>query len=68
MSLLFADEKLKRKANICHLLVSNVPEQELIDNYGYTEDEIANAKKALPNFDDFAYLQGKIKKSFHKIF
>ena len=66
MILFGSNDKLRRKANLCHLLVSNISDAELIDNYGYNKDEIAQAKSDLPKFDDFAYLRGNIKRAFKK--
>jgi hypothetical protein len=66
MGLFFADKKITRKANLCHLLVSHVDEKELVSNYGFTNEEIEDAKTSLDKFDDFKYLQGKINRCFKK--
>lgn len=66
MGIFSVSEKLKRKANLCHLLVSHISEQELIDNYGYSKEDILTAKEDIHKFDDNAYLHGNIKRAFHK--
>ena len=64
---LFEDiEVLKRRANLCHLLISKVPEEELMRDYQFYPEEIAVAKKNINTFDDYAYLQGKVRKSLRK--
>lgn len=66
MSIFFTNDYEKRKANLCHLLVAKVPDNELISNYGFAKKEIEDAHKILHTFDDNAYLHGKIKRAFKK--
>ncbi len=66
MAIFESVDTLKRKANLCHLLISDIPDNELIKNYGFGAEEILEAKKCMDRFDDYAYLQGKIRKAFRR--
>ena len=63
---LFVSESKVREMGLCHLLVSNVDEKELVSNYGYTKEEIEVAKSDLYKFDDFQYCRGNLRRAFSK--
>ncbi|MEE3344673.1 MAG: hypothetical protein VZS44_11305 [Bacilli bacterium] len=58
MSSLFEGEATRRLANCCHLIYTNVPDKEIIENYGFSEEDINEAKKKMYKFDEFSYTRG----------
>ena len=66
MSLFNKREDIERRANICHLIVSGISDKELQSPYGYTLNEIYEAKSYINKFDDAEYLRGNLRKAFKR--
>ncbi len=63
---LFVSDAKERELNLCHLIYTNVSDKELMNNYGYTYDEIMQAKSDMVKFDDYQYCRGNLRKAFRR--